>query len=181
MFVDVRGYTALTASEPPQQLIDKISSLYRWADQQVQRHHGRVMHRAGDAVVASFNVYGARLDHTLHALQAAIEIRDKASYGGLPIGAGIAVGPAVVGQLSEQSDVTVIGETPNLAARLQAQAGAGEILLSEEAFRRVRDCLADQKFTVGEERLTLKGFAQPVTAYRLGSHELAAPSIERHR
>jgi class 3 adenylate cyclase len=174
MFVDVRGYTALTASEAPYQLVDKISSLYRWADHQVQRHHGKVMHRAGDAVVASFNVSGARLDHTLHALQAAIEIRDKAAYAGLPLGAGIAVGPAVVGQLSEQSDVTVIGETPNLAARLQAQAAAGEILLSEEAFRRVRDWLADQNFTIDAERLTLKGFAQPVTAYRLQSHALVS-------
>jgi adenylate cyclase len=173
MFIDVRGYTALTASEPPHQLIDKIGSLYRWADHQVQRHHGRVMHRAGDAVVASFNVSGLRLDHTLHALQAAIEIRDKAAYAGLPLGAGIAVGPAVVGQLSEHSDLTVIGETPNLAARLQAQAAAGEILLSEEAFRRVRDWLAEQKLPVEEDRLSLKGFAQPVTAYRLVSHELA--------
>jgi class 3 adenylate cyclase len=174
MFIDVRGYTALTASEPPHQLIGKISSFYRWADQQVQRHHGRVMHRAGDAVIASFNVSGMRLDHTLHALQAAIEIRDKAAYAGLPLGAGIAVGPAVVGQLSEQSDVTVIGETPNLAARLQAQAAAGEILLSEEAFRRVRDWLAEKQLAVEEERLALKGFAQPVTAYRLRSRELVS-------
>jgi class 3 adenylate cyclase len=74
--------------------------------------------------------------------------------------------------------LTVIGETPNLAARLQAQAAAGEILLSEEAFRRVRDWLAEQKLAVEEEQLTLKGFAQPVTAYRLRSHELAAPSIK---
>jgi class 3 adenylate cyclase len=174
LFLDVRGYTALTAEEAPDRVVDKIASLYRWADQQVQRHHGQVMHRAGDAVVASFNVSGTRLDHTLHALQAAVEIRDKAAYAGLPLGAGIAVGPAVVGQLSEHSDLTVIGETPNLAARLQAQAAAGEILLSKEAFRRVRDWLAEQHLNVEEERLTVKGFAHPITAYRLRSRELVS-------
>jgi class 3 adenylate cyclase len=167
MFLDVRGYTAMSVSEAPGQLAETIGSFYRWADHEIERHYGQVMHRAGDAVVATFNVSGVRLDHTLHALQAAIEIRDKASFAGLPLGAGIAVGAAVVGQLSEHSDLTVIGETPNLAARLQAQAGAGEILLSDEAFRRVRDWLADQKIAVDGERLSLKGFPEPVTAYRL--------------
>src|SRR5260370_10671979 len=59
MFVDVRGYTALTASEPPHLLVDKISSFYRWAAQQVQRHHGRAMHRAVEAVDASLHVSGS--------------------------------------------------------------------------------------------------------------------------
>ena len=167
MFVDIRGYTAMSVREAPGQLAEKIGSFYRWADHEIERHYGQVMHRAGDAVVAAFNVSGIRLDHTLHALQAAIEVRDKAAYAGLPLGTGIAVGAAVVGQLSDQSDVTVIGETSNLAARLQAQAGAGEIFLSDEAFRRVRDWLADQKIAVDEKRLSLKGFPEPVTAYRL--------------
>ncbi len=72
----------------------------------------------------------------LHALEAAIAIRDRAAYAGLPVGIGIAVGPAIVGQLVAGSNLTAVGETTNLAARLQAQAQAGEILLSQEAYRR---------------------------------------------
>src|SRR2546421_13068846 len=86
--------------------------------------------------MATFNVTGTRLDHPVQGLQAALAIRDKAAFAGLPVGIGIAVGPAVVGQFSQGSSVAAVGETINLAARLQAQAGEGELLLSAEAYRR---------------------------------------------
>jgi class 3 adenylate cyclase len=167
LFVDVRGYTAATAKEAPQATAEKVQSLFRWARLEIERHHGVVDQYAGDAVLATFNVSGARLDHALHALQAAIAIRDKATYGGLPVGMGIAVGPAVVGQLAKDGNVTAVGETVNLASRLQAQAQAGEILLSEETFRRTSAWLEQQKLAAGKETLTLKGIAEPMPAHRL--------------
>jgi len=167
MFVDVRGYTAMTAKEAPHEMTEKLATFQRWAKQEIERHHGLVDKFAGDAVMATFNVSGLRLDHALHALQAAIAIRDKAAYAGLPVGIGIAVGPAIVGQLTAGANVTAVGETTNLAARLQAQAAAGEILLSEEAYRRVRSWTEDQNLGTQEERLTLKGFAQSVTVRRV--------------
>jgi len=54
---------------------------------------------------------------------------------------------------------------------LAGEAGMGKTRLSAEAFRRVRDWLAEQKLTVEEQRLTLKGYPQPVMAYRLRSPE----------
>jgi adenylate cyclase len=167
MFVDVRGYTARSARDAPHELADKVATLQRWAKHEIERHHGLIDKFAGDAVMATFNVSGLRLDHALHALQAAIAIRDKAAYAGLPVGIGITVGPAIVGQLATGANVTVVGETTNLAARLQTQAAAGEILLSEEAYRRVRPWIEDQHLTTQEETMTLKGFAQPVTARRV--------------
>ena len=89
------------------------------------------------------------------------------------MGIGIAVGPAVVGQFSEGSSVTAVGETINLAARLQAAVREGELLLSEETYRRTRDWLADQEIPAAEESLTLKGFPQPLRAYRLTAHSPA--------
>jgi class 3 adenylate cyclase len=56
----------------------------------------------------------------------------------------------------------VIGEVTNLAARLQGQAKGHEILLSEEAHRRLKD-----RLVAGSESLALKGFDRPVTAYRV--------------
>jgi len=96
-----------------------------------------------------------RLDHSLQALQAALAIRDKAAFGGLPVRIGIAVGPAVVGQFSQGSSVTAVGETINLAARLQAQVR--EVQLSEEAYRRARDWLREQELRATEESLTPEG------------------------
>src|SRR5438045_9224660 len=101
MFVDVRGYTALTAREAPDQLADQIATFYRWAEQEVHRHQGLVDRYAGDAVLAIFNVTGAGLDHCLQAVEAALAIRDKAGFIGLPTGIGIAGGPAAVGQLTQ--------------------------------------------------------------------------------
>jgi class 3 adenylate cyclase len=167
LFVDVRGYTAATAKEAPQATAEKVQSLFRWARLEIERHHGLVDQYAGDAVLATFNVSGARLDHALHALQAAIAIRDKATYGGLPVGMGIAVGPAVVGQLANDGNVTAVGETVNLASRLQAQAQAGEILLSEETFRRTHAWLEQQKLAADRETLALKGISEPMPAHRL--------------
>ncbi|TMF56892.1 MAG: hypothetical protein E6I16_13635, partial [Chloroflexi bacterium] len=171
MFVDVRGYTALTAREAPDQLADQIATFYRWAEEEIHRHQGLVDRYAGDAVMATFNVTGTRLDHPVQGLQAALAIRDKAAFAGLPVGIGIAVGPAVVGQFSEGSSVTAVGDTINLAARLQAQVREGELFLSEETFRRTRDWLQEQQLPATQESLTLKGFSQPIRAFRV-----AAPS-----
>ena len=167
LFLDIRGYTAMSARESPDRVADTVASLYRWARQEVERHHGLVDRYEGDAVMATFNVTSARLDHAVQALQAAIAIRDKAMAAGLPIGAGIAVGPAVVGKLSAGSQVSTFGEVTNLASRLQAKAAAGEILLSDDAYRRTREWLADHGLAPDLDVIELKGFTAPVTAYRV--------------
>jgi adenylate cyclase len=122
---------------------------------------------AGDAVMATFNVSGARLDHTVQAVQAALAIRDKAKAAGLPVGIGIAVGGAVVGSLTADANMSAIGEVTNLASRLQGQSAAGELMLSDEAYKRTRDWLAEHSTSSTEESLTLKGFPEPVSAHRI--------------
>jgi class 3 adenylate cyclase len=167
MFADVRGYTEMVTNEAPADLVDRVSSFHRWARQEIERHHGVVDKYAGDAVMATFNVSGARLDHALQALQAAMAIRDKANAAGLPVGIGIAVGAAVVGSLTAEANMSAIGEVTNLASRLQGQAAAGEVILSAEAYKRTRDWLTQHSKQSTEESLTLKGFAEAVPAHRL--------------
>jgi adenylate cyclase len=166
LFADVRGYTALAGSSAPAAMAARIASLQRWASQEVTKRHGLVDKFAGDAVMATFNVSGQRVDHTLHSLQAAIAIIDKASLAGLPVGAGIAVGPAVVGTLAESANLSVLGEVTNMAARLQAQSAAGEVTLSEEAHRRVEGWLEERNIRTERLELNLKGFDGPVIAFR---------------
>jgi adenylate cyclase len=162
LFADVRGYSAMTQQVAPALMADKIGSLQRSAAREVARHHGTVDKFAGDAVMATFNVSGATVDHANHALRTAVAMRDRARYLGLALGIGIATGPAIVGRLSSGGNVSVLGETTNLAARLQAQAGADEIVLNEEAWRRLRE-----QVDARHEILELKGFERPVGAYRL--------------
>jgi class 3 adenylate cyclase/tetratricopeptide (TPR) repeat protein len=163
LFADVRGYSAMTQRVAPALMADKIGSLQRSAAREVARHHGAVDKFAGDAVMATFNVSGATVDHASHALRTAVAMRDRARYLGLTLGIGIATGPAIVGRLSPGGNVSVLGETTNLAARLQSQAGADEIVLNEEAWRRLRE-----QVDARHEMLELKGFAHPVGAYRVG-------------
>ncbi len=166
VFADVRGYTPLASATAPDDLADRITTLYRWAAQEVGRRHGIVDKFAGDAVMATFNVAGARVDHAVLALEAALALRDKSALMDLPIGIGIAVGPAVVTR-SVGATVSVLGEATNLAARLQQAAAGGEILLSGEAYRRVAGWLGERGLAAGEEELELKGFDGTQRAYRL--------------
>jgi adenylate cyclase len=169
MFADVRGYTEMTGSTPPANMVERIAALQRWAAQEVARHHGIVDKFAGDAVMATFNVSGQSVDHALHALQTAVAIIDKAALIGLPVGAGVAVGPAMVGRLAGASNVSVLGGVTNLAARLQAAALAGEVAMSEEVYRRVGEWLETHGSPVERVELTLKGYDGPVVAYRMGT------------
>ncbi len=174
MFADVRGYTELTGRSVPSEIAGRIASLQRWATQEVERRHGVVDKFAGDAVMATFNVSGQTVDHALDALRAAIAIIDKAALAELPVGAAVAVGPAVVGNLAESANLSVLGEVTNLASRLQSAAGAGEVMLSEEAYRRVGEWLEGRRLAVEQATLTLKGFPAPVMAYRVTTG-VAAP------
>jgi class 3 adenylate cyclase len=167
LFADVRGYTAITRSAVPAEMAEQIATFQRWASDEIGRHRGLVDKFAGDAVMATFNVSGASVDHARYALECAIALRDKAALLGLPLGVGIATGPAIVGTLAPGANVSVVGEATNLASRLQSQAEAGEIVLSAEAHRRLRGWLAEQALGSRRVELTLKGFAEPVTAHRL--------------
>jgi adenylate cyclase len=169
MFADIRGYTPLVRGAAPGEAADRLATLYRWAKTEVERQRGIVDKFAGDAVMATFNVSGATVDHCLHALQAALALRDKAALMDLPLGIGIAVGPAVVGKALDETNVAVVGPATNLAARLQAAAGGGEVVLSEEAHRRVERWLAERGLAAANELLELKGFDGRQSVYRIGA------------
>jgi class 3 adenylate cyclase len=173
LFADVRGYTELAGQSAPADLADRIATLQRWAAQEVGRRNGVVDKFAGDAIMATFNVSGQSVDHAQQAVRAAIAIIDKAALAGLPVGAGVAVGPAIVGNLSDSANLSVLGETTNLAARLQARSAAGEVTLSEEAHRRVGGWLAAQGMRSERVELELKGFPELVPAYRVAASTVA--------
>jgi len=169
LFADVRGYTELTGSISPEELSERMAALYRFARAAVSRNHGIIDKFAGDAVMATFNASGTRVDHCVDALEAALAMRDKARLIDLNLGIGIAVGSAVLSPGASDANVAVRGESTNLAARLQAAAAGGEILLSQEAHRRVERRLEDLELGTTREELELKGVDGSVAAFRIGA------------
>jgi class 3 adenylate cyclase len=167
LFADVRGYTDMSAAGAPAEVAERMATLYRFARTAVERHGGTVDKFAGDAVMASFNVSGRSVEHAVDALEAALTLRDKAALMDLPLGIGIATGAAILGRGASEDNLAVSGIATNLAARLQAEAGPGEILLSSETRRRVEGWLSDRSASPEREELALKGFELPQVAYRL--------------
>jgi class 3 adenylate cyclase len=167
LFADVRGYTDLSAADAPAEVAERMGALYRFAKSTVERHGGIVDKFAGDAVMASFNIAGTSVDHVTDALESALTLRDKAALMELPVGIGIATGAAILGRGAGRDNVAVTGMATNLASRLQATAEAGEILLSDEAHRRVEAWLAERGIRLEPEELELKGFDSAQTAFRM--------------
>jgi class 3 adenylate cyclase/tetratricopeptide (TPR) repeat protein len=169
LFADVRDYTQLSTQLAPEELEQRMASLYRFARAAVTRQNGIVDKFAGDAIMATFNVSGTRVEHSAEALEAALALLDKARLIELDLGVGIAVGPAIVSPGASDDNVSVRGESTNLAARLQGAAGGGEILLSEELYRRVADRLESRGLAAERELLDLKGLDAPTPVYRVAA------------
>jgi class 3 adenylate cyclase len=167
LFADIRGYTDLSATDAPADVAERMDAFYRFAKSAVERRGGVVDKFAGDAVMATFNVSGRSVDHVVDALESALTMRDKAALMDLPLGIGIATGAAILGRGASQDNLAVRGVATNLAARLQAAAGPGEILLSDEAHRRVDGWLREHGADPEREELELKGFDEPQGGYRL--------------
>jgi class 3 adenylate cyclase len=178
LFADVRDYSGMSAAGAPAEVANKIASLYRFARSAVERRGGVVDKFAGDAVMATFNVSGRSVDHAVDALEAALTLRDKAALMDLPIGIGIATGAAILGRGASPENLAVTGVATNLAARLQTAAAAGEIVLSDEAHRRVEGWLRERGREPEREELTVKGFDEPQGAFRLPSPAPAPEPVE---
>jgi class 3 adenylate cyclase len=124
---------------------------------------------AGDAVMATFNATGTRIDHAREALEAALALSGKAALLELGVGIGISVGPAVIGPKTADDDIMVLGSATNLAARLQTAAHAGEIVLSDEAHWRVSGWLQERGLEAMRDTLALKGFDGDQPAWRVSA------------
>lgn len=138
MFVDVRGFTSLAERLSPAQVAERLNRFYALATNAVFHFDGTLDKLVGDQVMAFFGAPVHEHDHPRRAVETALSIM-RAVMGeedGLQVGAGIATGEAFVGNVGEgvTKDYTVLGDTVNVAARLQGAAAAGEILLTQESY-----------------------------------------------
>jgi class 3 adenylate cyclase/tetratricopeptide (TPR) repeat protein len=172
LFCDIVNSTAMTERLGAEAMRDLVSSFLKESLAEVHRYGGTAPQFTGDGFMALFGAPVAFEDHVRRCLLAALAIQRAlgadASKGGrldLPVRFGIHTGPVVFGPLGERlpMDFTAIGDTANVAARLQQAAEPGTILLSE-ATRRLAQGFARLE-PIGP--LTLKGKDEPIVAYRL--------------
>ena len=172
LFSDMVGSTALSGKIDPELLGGLIRRYQDAAAGAIGRYGGFVAKFMGDGVLAYFGFPRAFEDAAGRAVRAAIDI--LAEVGGIELPdqtriqtrIGIATGLVVVGEIigtGPAQERTIVGETPNLAARLQALAGPDTILVSEST-RNLLGGLFELERT-GEHEL--KGFARPVPAWRV--------------
>ncbi|SDM94148.1 adenylate/guanylate cyclase domain-containing protein [Afipia sp. GAS231] len=170
MFCDLVGSTALSTQLDPEDLRKIIGAYHRTCAAVVEQIGGFVAKYMGDGVLIYFGYPRAHEHDAEHAVQAALAIvaavakLDTAAPNRLEVRVGIATGIVVVGDIvgsGEAQERGVVGETPNLAARLQAIAQPGMIVIADATRRLVGDLFL--LTSLGPQHL--KGLPGPVQAW----------------
>lgn len=150
LFVDIRGFTSLSESLPPEQIVKILNAYLGLVAQTVAKYQGTLDKFIGDAAMAVFNSPSDLEDYEFKAVCAALDLRANASglnemceqeYGKqVTFGIGIQCGEAVIGNIGceKRMDYTAIGDTVNTASRLEGSAAPGQILISAEMMHRLQ-------------------------------------------
>ncbi len=174
MFCDLVGSTALSARLDPEDLRDLLAAYQLQATAVIEAAGGKVARYEGDGILAYFGYPAASEDDAERAVRAGLELAGciRVGVGGgataeerLSVRVGIATGVVVVGELMRSGvadNPPVVGETPNLAARLQALAEPGAVMVAE-ATRQLTGGLFDYRDCGAR---AIDGFADPVPAWR---------------
>lgn len=173
LFADCREYTRLTQELGIEKLIPVTEEFFKTSAEVIRAQHGIVDRFLGDAVMAFFNVPIKHDDHVLRAVNAAFQIQEavmriNATLNGvfvLGVGIGIATGTALTSNMGSTncSDYTMVGDSINIASRLQGQAAPGEVLVTEDVYKAISAAFPGAM----RAEYLLKGISLPVAAYRL--------------
>jgi len=174
VFLDLRGFTAFSDSAEPEEVMEFLRHYHAEMGKLVFKFAGTLERFMGDGIVIIFNDPIPCEDHPQHATLMALEMRDrvkelrgtwlKKGYD-LDLGVGIAAGYATLGTMGFEGrmDYGTVGNLPNLAARLCAEAKGGQILTDQKTMSRLENAFEAEAI----EQLSLKGITRPVLAYNI--------------
>ena len=169
LMADLRGFTPFSERTDPAEVVAMLNTYFAVLVPIILAEGGTVVQFVGDAIMAIFNAPVIQPDHALRAARAALLAQAETAAVSQPdwprFRMGINSGPALVGNIgAEQMRVfTAIGDTTNLAARLEASAEVGEVVVSGATLALLGAAAVAE--SMGE--LGLKGKSAPVAAYRL--------------
>jgi class 3 adenylate cyclase len=165
LFADIRGYTAMAAQHSPEQGLDLLNRYLTVASEAVESRGGTVADLLGDGVFAFFGAPVMHSNDPERAVRAAIELQAQVALLDIPsmpgvrlqAGIGITSGEVLAGNIGSQRRMhyAVVGDPVNVAARLQAAAGPGQILVDAATHEAVSALVVSQD--LGSLRLSGKG------------------------
>lgn len=163
MFCDLVGSTALSERLDPEELHGLVADYHRTCGEAIQAHGGHVAQLLGDGVLCYFGYPTAHADDARRAVSAALTILER--LHGLQARIGLHSGLVVVGELGHAGhrEQLALGDTPNIAARLQALAEPGTVVLSGATHRLVEPWFHFEDLGQRE----LKGLTRPLRVFRV--------------
>ena len=181
LFADVSGFTAMAETMDHEVVSDVINSLWSRVDRAILDHGGRIDKHIGDAIMALYGTPTAHEDDPERAIRSALQIQSeildwkselsdslpeyKTQIQNIQLRIGINAGPALLGTVGMTNEYTAIGDTVNLASRLETAAPRGEILISHDTHQFVRGV-----FNVTElDPITVKGKSEPIPVFTVQS------------
>jgi adenylate cyclase len=174
MFVDIRSFTEAARSRTPGEVVSRLDDAFAVMVEIIDRHQGIVNKFLGDGLLA---IFGAPIEDPLAAVNAIAAAREMLRAIGagnagnawpIRIGIGIHIGDAVVGTVGSprRKEYTVIGDTVNLASRLESlNKEVGSQLIVSDAVREAAGDAIGDGLPLGE--VAIRGYTEPVAVWRL--------------
>ncbi len=143
LFADIRGFTALSEKEKPEKVVNLLNRYFSVMTEIIFEFGGTLDKYIGDGMMAIFGAPTAGEEDALNAVKAAVTMQKRLTqlnaelgaegYGSISVGIGLHTGEATIGYIgsNRRSEYTAIGDTVNLASRLESNAAGGQILMSE--------------------------------------------------
>ncbi|MBI4726803.1 hypothetical protein HY768_06215 [candidate division TA06 bacterium] len=187
LFADISGFTAMSEVLDPEEVSEVMNERFRALVGIVYKYEGTIDKFIGDCIMAIFGVPVVHENDAERAVRTALDMRKsleqfnqslerdkKKAIPDLSLHIGINSGAVIVGNIGSdlRMDYTVMGDTVNLASRLEGAAKSGQIFISKKTYQMTKGLFEFKEL----EPLTLKGKRQPVPAYEvLGYKERARP------
>ena len=175
LFADIRGFTSLSERENPERMVRLLNRYFTAMTEIIFEHGGTLDKYIGDGLMALFGAPTTTPNDAINAAKAAVAMQRKVNTlngelvaeGLTPVtvGIGLHTGEALIGYIGSEkrSEYTAIGDTVNLAARLESNARGGQILLSEATANAIGNVFP----LVSREPITVKNRVQPVSLFEL--------------
>ena len=175
LFADIRGFTAFAEREKPEKVVGLLNRYFSAMTEIIFEHGGTLDKYIGDGLMALFGAPSASPADAMNAVKAAVTMQkrmttlnqelDAEGYGQIAVGIGLHTGEATIGYIGsdKRSEYTAIGDTVNLASRLESCARGGEILISEATAAAGGNLIPVNP----REPLTVKNRVQPVNVFEV--------------
>ena len=174
VFLDLRGFTAFSDDAEPEEVMEFLRDYHAEMGALIFKFEGTLERFVGDGIVVIFNDPLPCAEHGRKAVGMALEMRDrvkelrvawtKKGYD-LDLGVGLATGYATLGTIGFEGrmDYSSVGNLPNLAARMCAEAKGGQVLTDQKTISRLEDEFDSEAF----EAVQLKGLSRPVRVFNI--------------